>query len=237
MNQLDWSPEEFLRKLQGHLTWARVRVKLYVMISQARRDEETRDALEVGRLFFQMAEDAFYLDAGLTVHNLLSQKEYGGLIKYLNKSIQDIEKIDYSGDELTSSQLNHHLAQVREYENEISRLKNLRDKWFAHHDESAFQDPKAFVHKHYVSPEELMSMIDVAQSVLLQHFHAFGSDFSPGLSRETDFLSIVDVLKRYHEVHKLRFMDPEDEEKAIDLLFHAQYGIADRLRSKYLGSD
>ena len=237
MQNIDWNPEEFLRKLQGHLTWARVRLKLHTMIARARQDEETADALDIGRLFFFMAEEAFYLDAALTVQKLFSPKEYGSLTKYLNKSLQDREKIRYSDDRINASVLKGHLSMIEGFSDEIGRLDCLRDKWFAHHDRLAFDEPMTFVHKYYVQPDELERMIDAAQGIMRIHYLSFGVDFMPGLSRETDFLAVVDILLRYREAFKLRFNDPKDLEKAVELMFHYKHSRISSLKDRFLGSD
>ena len=237
MSELSWSPEEFLRRLQGHLTWARVRRKLHTLVFKSRRDDETRQSLEVARLFFLMAEQAFYTDAALTVYKLMSKKEDRSIVKYLNKSIHDLNRIDYPGDPLTRSDLERHLSKIKSFEGKMDRLETLRNEWLAHHDSSAFDDPDSFLSEYYVKPNELDDMISCAQSILERHYLAFGSDFSPGLSRETDFLSIVDILKRYHEAHKMRFQDPSDLEKAVDLMFHHRHSNIEELRSKFLDEE
>ena len=232
---MDWQPETFLDNLQGHLTWARVRLKLHTLIARARRDEETSDALEMAHLFFFMAEEAFYLDAALTVQKLFAPDEYGSLVKFLNKSLQDLRKLPYVGEGLKASDIRGHLATLEEFADQLKRLDHLRDKWFAHHDRIAFDNPASFVHEYYVQPGELEQMIDAAQSVLSRHKLAFGSDFLPGLSGETDFLAVVDLIVRYRLAYRLRFEDPWDHATITDLMFHERHSKIDHLRTKFLG--
>jgi hypothetical protein len=179
----------------------------------------------------------FYTDAALTVYKLMSKKEDRSIVKYLNKSIHDLHRIDYAGDPLTASDLEEHLSKINSFEGKMSRLETLRNEWLAHHDSSAFDDPDSFLNEYYVRPNELDDMISCAQSILERHYLAFGSDFSPGLTRETDFLSILDILKRYHEAHKIRFQDPSDLEKAVELMFHHRYSNVEELRSKFLNEE
>ncbi len=235
MNNIGWQPEEYLRRLQSHLTWARVRLKLHTLIANARRDPEIDEALEAARFFFFMAEEAFYLDAALTVCKLFDQREEAGLVKFLNKSLQDRKKIDYGGKGLRVPDLQAHLSTMTGFEDELETLKSLRDGWLAHHDRRAFEDPTTFVDEYYVRPDELKNMVDAAQEILVEHYAAFGMDFSPGVPREDDLLSVIDLLMRHRKTCQRRVEDPSDLEGAVRLMVHHEHSHVDALRSKLHG--
>ena len=89
-------------------------------------------------LFFMLAEDAFYLDAALTVCKLLGN-ERRGLKKFLNKCLQDYDRLPIDRSFLDKADLIDHIKIVNELKENgtFAKLKKLRNKWLAHHDSEA----------------------------------------------------------------------------------------------------
>ena len=221
---LSWQPKQFLSDLQGHLTLARARLNASNFVQRARADDLTAHSLGASAVFFLLVDQALYLDTVLTVEKLFDASSNRSISKYLKKCEQDFDSLPiHDRSFLTRAKVKEHMDKIESEVKIYQNVRTFRDKWLAHHDPEAFDNPSKFVAENFVSYNDLRKLIEIAQEVLLDHFRGYGSSLSPGLSNEDDFLWLLDVLLRYDSVRSRWGTDRISDGEAANEMFHHEY--------------